>query len=253
MHAGGKNQFQNESGFTGLQPAFYKGRRKSFGTGFCHVSADNVALSAPPFRHHHPRGFRMHKDPEVVVTKQRTLHTYSELWHASKCVLDVGLAEPDGCSRQFLSSALLTAFCFEAYMNHLGAKYLPVWKALERLSPLEKMEMLCHEFDVKFPHGMGGRPLQTVDKLFRFRNAIAHGKTMDLNYKTKAMTVKNYQAEHEKMLLADWEVLITNSEFAQRAREDVQAVLTKLHEASGEDDLLFSYGASLHSSTLVIS
>lgn len=135
-------------------------------------------------------------------------------------------------------------------MNHLGVRHMPVWVALERLSPLEKMEVLCHEFDVQFPLGMGGRPLQTVDKLFRFRNAIAHGKTMDLNYKPKTLTVENYQVEHEKMLLADWEVLIANSEFAQRAREDVQAVLTKLHEASGDEDHLFSYGPSFHSSTL---
>lgn len=32
--AGDKNQFQKESGFTSLQPAFYKGRRFSFGTNF---------------------------------------------------------------------------------------------------------------------------------------------------------------------------------------------------------------------------
>ncbi|MDO1494353.1 hypothetical protein HND72_07180 [Pseudomonas putida] len=195
----------------------------------------------------------MQKDTEVIVSKQRTVHTYSELWHASEGVLNVGLADPKGSSWQFLSSALLTAFCFEAYMNHLGARYLPVWNALERLSPLEKMEMLCHEFGVNFPQGMGGRPLQTVDKLFRFRNAMAHGKTMDLNYKPKTMTVKKYQAEHDKMLLADWELLITNSEFAQRAREDVETVLKKLHETSGEEDHLFSYGVSNHSSTLVIS
>lgn len=195
----------------------------------------------------------MTKDPEVVVTKQRTVHTYSELWHASKCVLDVGLSNPSGCSWQFLSSALLTAFCFEAYMNHLGARHLPVWNALERLGPIDKMELLCHELDVQFPLRSGGRPLQTVDKLFRFRNAMAHGKTMDLSYKPKTMTVNDYQVEHEKMLLADWEVLIANSEFAQLAREDVLAVLTKLHEASGDEDNLFSYGASHHSSTLVIS
>lgn len=34
MPAGGENQFQNELGFTGLNPAFYKGRRFSFGTDF---------------------------------------------------------------------------------------------------------------------------------------------------------------------------------------------------------------------------
>ncbi|MPT02444.1 MAG: hypothetical protein E2581_28810 [Pseudomonas sp.] len=64
--------------------------------------------------------------------------------------------------------------------------------------------------------------------------------------------MKNDQAEHEKMLLADWELLITNSEFAQRAREDVEAVLKKLHEASGEEDHLFSHGVSHHSPTLFI-
>jgi len=34
MPADGRKQFQNEPGLAGLQPAFYKGCRESFGTDF---------------------------------------------------------------------------------------------------------------------------------------------------------------------------------------------------------------------------
>lgn len=56
---------------------------------------------------------------KVVITKERTLNTYAELWHASDCVLNAGLKNAEGCVWQFLSSAVLTAFSFEAYLNHV--------------------------------------------------------------------------------------------------------------------------------------
>ncbi|MNH46188.1 hypothetical protein D3C79_1088640 [compost metagenome] len=40
-------------------------------------------------------------------------------------------------------------------MDHLGVRHMPVWVVLERLSPLEKMEVLCHGFDVQFPLSYG--------------------------------------------------------------------------------------------------
>lgn len=49
------------------------------------------------------------KPRKALVSKQRVIHMYSELWHASGCVLDAGIREQRGSSWQLLSSIVLTA------------------------------------------------------------------------------------------------------------------------------------------------
>lgn len=75
----------------------------------------------------------MKKPRKAIVTRKRNVRTYAELWRASKYLLDVGVREPRGSSYQFMSSAVLTAFAFEAYMNHVGETVLSSWGGLERL------------------------------------------------------------------------------------------------------------------------
>src|SRR5579872_224505 len=110
----------------------------------------------------------MARPRKAVVTKKRTVIMYSELWHASSCVLEVGRKEARGASWQFLSSAVLTAFAFEAYLNHVGPTIVETWVGLERLSPLAKFDLLCELLKVRFEKGK--RPRQTIEELFEFRN-----------------------------------------------------------------------------------
>ena len=119
----------------------------------------------------------MAKQNRVVITKQRTINMYAELWHASGCVLEKGIDNPEGSAWQFLSSAVLTAFAFEAYLNHAGAANVERWNEHDREPPLDKLKVLCEELNVHFPEGSGARPLQTARRLFKLRNAMAHGRT----------------------------------------------------------------------------
>src|SRR4051812_7032246 len=84
----------------------------------------------------------MEKISKVIIEKERTINMYSHLWYASKCVLDAGENEPEGSSWQFLSSLLLTAFTFEAYMNHVGPQIIDFWENLEWKQPLEKFSII---------------------------------------------------------------------------------------------------------------
>lgn len=191
----------------------------------------------------------MAKPPKALVSKERTIHTYSELWHASRCVLQKGVEEPKGSSWQFLSSAVLTAFAFEAYLNHVGPTVLSCWSQLERLPPWAKFELLCETLDVKFPDGPGKRPLQTVVKLLEFRNTMAHGRTEKIKPKDEKRDInEKLDAYLGERPLAHWERLIKTDSFAKQARDDVEAVLTKLHETRPEaKEHLFTFGIGLHS------
>jgi hypothetical protein len=76
--------------------------------------------------------------PRKIVAKQRTVHTYAELWPASDCLLAAGIENPEGSTFQFLSSAILTAFAFELYLNHVGLGTFTCWEQLDRLPPWSK-------------------------------------------------------------------------------------------------------------------
>lgn len=195
----------------------------------------------------------MNKPPaKVIVTKQRTLHTYAELWHASDCLLEAGVKNEEGSSWQFLSSLILTAFTFEAYLNHAGAATFECWSNIDQLPPRSKLQLLCEELGVKFPEGYAAQPLQTIDSLFKFRNTLAHGRSIELQSKPLLRTTENYHAAYREELLADWESLIRDKEFAVRAREDVRAVLELIHAARRDaKEHLFTFGLGLHGATLV--
>lgn len=194
------------------------------------------------------------KDVRIVrVEKERTVHTYSELWHASKCVLDAGLTQPIGSTWQFLSSLMLTAFTFEAYLNHVGPRTIECWGQLDRLPPWAKFQLLCERLNVNFEKGPGARPLQTIAQLLDFRNTIAHGRSVEIRNAPEVRLADDQLDSYlGRVPLTPWEKLISNADFASRARQDLEAALTRLHEArTDEKEGLFTFGMGAHGATLI--
>jgi hypothetical protein len=153
---------------------------------------------------------------KALVTKDRSVHTYAELWHASQCVLETGERERIGSSWQFLSSLVLTAFAFEAYLHHVGPAVLSSWESLEQLPPLTKLELLCDALKVPLPAEKGERSLQTIGQLFKFRNSLAHGRSEVLKAEPKHVDVEKVDDHfRQQRLLTHWERLIENADRAQ--------------------------------------
>ena len=174
------------------------------------------------------------------------------MWHASDCVLKAGLAAQQGSTWQFLSSTVLTAFAFEAYLNHVGPTVFDCWEQLERLPPWSKFELLCETLDVKFPDGKVKPPLQTIVELLEFRNTMAHGRSIELKPKSELRDINDkLDADLGETPLAHWERLIKDSRFAENARKDVRQVLERLHAARPEPkEGLFTFGIGSHSATI---
>ncbi|MDP1708334.1 MAG: hypothetical protein Q8L89_04640 [Gammaproteobacteria bacterium] len=195
----------------------------------------------------------MTKPHKALVSKKRVVHMYSELWHASRCVLDAGVREPQGSSWQFLSSTVLTAFAFEAYLNHVGPSVISCWRQLERLPPWAKFELICETLKVRFTENSGERPLQTIVKLLEFRNTMAHGRSGEIKQKYEKRDVNDQLDSYlGQRPLADWEQLIKTDAFAKRVREDVEAVLEKLHKARpAPKEGLFCFGIGTHRAQLI--
>jgi hypothetical protein len=132
---------------------------------------------------------------KVLVSQERDVNMYSELWDASERVLAAGLGATEVVSSfQFLSSIVLTAFAFEAYLNHVGPQVLSCWDRLERLSPDAKLQLLCETMKVSLPGTKGERPLQTVTELLNFRNTLAHGRSETIAPKQKSIHIDGLDA-----------------------------------------------------------
>ncbi|MEA2861910.1 MAG: hypothetical protein QOC72_3949 [Methylobacteriaceae bacterium] len=191
------------------------------------------------------------KRQQVVVTQERMVHTYAELWHASKCVLERGLETQEGSAWQFLSSLVLTAFAFEAYLNHAGPTLFRSWADLQSLGPIPKCNVICERLGVAF--STGARPLQSVIELQNFRNEMAHGRTTQVTF---GPALRDIAADIDGALrtrpLARWERLTETGDFAERARADVGAVITAIHERRPEPkERLFTFGPGSGSAHLV--
>lgn len=140
-----------------------------------------------------------------------------------------GQEEEKASYHQFMASLVFTAFTLEAYLNWLGDKLFPHWSYLERLSPKEKLEVISVQLKVTVDNGQ--RPWQTVKPLFGFRNDIAHGKPEAIAKESVELIDEDLDEKLGQIVRTDWEKFCTR-ENAERAREDVERILTILHSAA---------------------
>jgi len=81
---------------------------------------------------------------------------------------------------------------------------------------------------------------------------MAHGRTIEIKPKSELRDLNDkLDAYLGEPPLDHWELLVTTPNFAQRAREDVQNALEKLHSARPDPkEGLFTLGIGLHSATI---
>ena len=183
------------------------------------------------------------------ISRVREVRTDAELWNASRVLFDIASAQEKGSACTSLSSILLTMFALEAYLNHLGSKLFKSWSDLEALSPRAKLEVIMERVGLDLPRGRD--PIQTVDRLVRFRNAIAHGKTQTLKPKDE---FHSPTADIDMILwnrpLTDWEKLCT-PKMADSARKQIEKLVNELHSASKiKGEFPFAHGFGTHSAVL---
>jgi hypothetical protein len=121
-----------------------------------------------------------------------------------------------------MSSILSSAFCIEAYLNHVGKELFPFWDDLEkRLNTKGKMQLITHHESVKAILDFSRRPDQSLETLRKFRNLLVHGKTTE-------RSIKRHIGEDTSSLMPYWEELCT-LENAERFLSDVEDMISKIH------------------------
>ena len=189
------------------------------------------------------------RNRKVRVDAVRDIFTYAELWHGSHSLLTDSKTREEGSKWTAMASLTLTAFSFEAYLNHLGDRMFRNWTEMESSSALDKLSAICKKLKVRVPMDM--RPGQTVKSLIKFRNALAHGKTQRLVAKPKLVS-PDYASRWSRgdRPLTEWERLC-EPRYAGRARDDIAKVIAILHEASPiRREPLFAFGTTLRTASL---
>jgi hypothetical protein len=184
----------------------------------------------------------------VRISRERTVNTYAELWHGSRVLLEMAEKEPPGYFWILMSAHLLTAFTLEAYLNHIGPKLFTSWKTLEPLTPLAKLDLVAERLELSFPPDV--RPGQAIRDLFRFRNAVAHGKTVTLRPEDQLAKPEEYLALMNRHPPTLWEKELSTIRRVRNAREDVEKTIREIHaKAKPKNDPLFFMGLGIYSAS----
>jgi hypothetical protein len=140
------------------------------------------------------------------------------------------------------ASMVFSAFTVEACLNHIGANRTTFWSSVERkLSPPDKLDLLANLFGLKIDFSK--RPFQTFKRMFRLRDALAHGKTESI---TEESTQLLREGEHPKMPMTNWEKEI-NLRNAKIYFEDTKAIFQILCDKATMDPLDLFVGSDYES------
>ena len=173
----------------------------------------------------------------AIYSGTREVRTYADLAHGANVLLEKAKSDAQGSYYTTMGALLLTAFTFEAYLNHLGKETTKFWDEIESIRTMHKYTVLCRNLSIDPDYSR--RPYQTLNQLFKFRNAIAHGKSTVIEETRKVPLGSDLMQFQPK---AHWEEFCT-IENAVRSKEDVSAIIHELHSAAGLGAFPFQHGA----------
>lgn len=178
---------------------------------------------------------------KVIYHAKRRVRTFVDLYRGACGLRD--FAQSGGAGSYFItmSSLLMAAFTFEAYLNDLGMQRIPFWAEIERIGVLEKYAVLNSVLELLADQSR--RPDQTIQKLFKFRNAIAHGKSVMLEETREVGSGFQPPPMHPR---AHWEEFCTTKNAIQ-VMNDVDEIIHRLHKAAGLGDDPFRGGIAIFS------
>ena len=171
---------------------------------------------------------------DAIYKGQRDVRTFAELSHAADMLMQTAQEYLRGNLYTALSSLLLRAFTFEAYLNHLGERHLKLWDARKQLRWFDKFNTICKRLN--FAPDKSARPYSTLRPLFSFRNLMAHGKSETIN---EEIEVNSQDADKYYWPQTEWEKFCTLENLA-RAKEDITAIIIELHKQAGLSDNPFA-------------
>lgn len=170
---------------------------------------------------------------------RRDVKTYANLWLVCDDAWKEATDHIEGRYFKYITVMVFSAFCLEAYLNHIGRMYYSKWYELEKkISPRKKLEMILEKLGMS--PDFGSRPFQTFQQIFYFRDQIAHGKT---EYLHREGMIKITPEENIPLPHSEWELLVSEPQ-AKIFMDDADEIIRTIHTQAGFSSHHFDLGSS---------
>ena len=166
--------------------------------------------------------------PRFRLQASGTTNTYVYCWIAATRALKQAEARKPGNLYCCMMAGVFAAFAVEAFLNHIGQRKMRDWANFERrLGPREKLLLLRQVAHWSVDESR--RPFQTLQEMFRLRDALAHGKTETV---VKDTVLKQPPRDVDEWPEPRWKTLCTVPS-VKRMVKDAEAIIRDLAKQSG--------------------
>jgi len=185
---------------------------------------------------------------KLSVSSERSVHPYVYLHSAADWALEQAEGTEKGRFYNCMSSIILSAFCIEAYLNHIGSKLLPYWddEVKKDLSIQNKLKIICHHLNLV--PDFSRRPFQSFKHIVRFRNLVAHATSEKISGQGTQIVRDSERVKYPET----WWEKHSNLQIAKRWLADTESIITTIHKAAGEGNIPFvMLSMGIHIGTLM--
>jgi hypothetical protein len=182
---------------------------------------------------------------KLSVSSERSIYTYGYLYIAAKWALEQAEEKEEGRFYNCMSSIILSAFCIEAYLNHIGSELLPYWDEdiKKGLSIKNKLKIICHHLNFTPDYSLP--PFQSFGDITKYRNLMAHAITEKISHQGTQIVRDGERLQYP----ITWWEKNTNLKTAKRWLNDTESIINEIHKVAGVSDLpafgILSIGSSL--------
>jgi hypothetical protein len=164
----------------------------------------------------------------IPSSNRRTVRTFTYLRGVSWFAYENAKKAEKGRFNNLITAMVFSAFCLEAFLNHVGPDKVPGWKLIKR-DPYKKLDDVSRSINLIVDKTT--RPFSSFKEIFEFRNNLAHAQTEVLD--TEYILV-NPESDDTKEPLSKWEAKITMTD-AGRFLDDTKAIIYEIADAAGYD------------------
>jgi hypothetical protein len=178
----------------------------------------------------------------LSVNSERSIFTYGYLHGAATWAYEQAEVTEEGRFYNCMSSIILSAFCIEAYLNHIGSILLPYWDDDVK----NKLKIICHQ--INLVPDFSRRPFQSFNQVVKFRNIMAHATTEKISVKG-IQTVR----DGERVSYPEtWWEKHSNLKFAKQWLDDTESIITAIHQNSAQERPAFGIlGFGIYGGTIL--
>lgn len=173
---------------------------------------------------------------KLSVSSTRNINTYAYLHSAAMWSLEQAEGNEEGRFYNCMSSIIVSAFCIEAHLNHIGNEILPYWdnEIKKDISVQNKLKIISYHLNIvpDFSH----RPFQSFKHIMKFRNIMAHGATVKVIDKSIQIVRDGERIRYPQT----WWEEHSNIHYAKQWLADSEAMVMAIHEAAGKGKFPFT-------------